>query len=243
MNQIFVPEQINVRNRLLREIPITEYARLKPHLQYIKLELGDVLCEAGQPLQWAWFMTEGIASLVSVTLNGNAIEVGMVGNEGVVGMPILLKEGSLPYRVNIQLSGSALRLPMSILHSEFGCTTPLYKLFTRYTFAVMVQFVQSGVCNHFHSIKNRLCRWLLILHDHALQNTFYITQELLSEMLGVRRAGVTVAAGALQSAGLIKYSRGKITILNREGIESLACECYEAVKTEFNQIFKVPQSP
>ena len=240
MNLISVPEQKYVKNRLLRALPVTEYEHLKPHLQAIKLKLGDVLCEAGQPLLWAWFMTEGIASLVSVTLEGNAIEIGMVGNEGVVGMPILLKGGALPYRVNIQLEGSALRLPISILH-KFGCTTPLYKLFMRYTFAVMVQFVQSGVCNHFHNINKRLCRWLLILHDHALQDTFYITQELLSEMLGVRRAGVTVAAGALQSAGLIKYSRGKITVLNRKGIESLACECYGTIKSEFDQIFDEPQ--
>lgn len=232
-----VPEQKDVRNRLLQALPSADYERLKPRLQNVELALGAVLCEPAQPLKWAWFITKGIASLVSTTVNGNAIEIGMVGNEGVVGMPVLLRGEALPYRVNIQLAGSALRLPVSVLRDEFGHNSALNKLFMRYTFAVMVQLAQSGVCNHFHSIEERLSRWLLILHDHASSDTFHITQELLSEMLGVRRAGVTVVAGSLQRKRLIQYSRGKITILNRPAIEVSACECYEVVKSEFEQIF------
>lgn len=232
-----VPEQKDLQNRLLKALPAADYERLKPHLQPIELELGTVLCESGQPLKWAWFVTYGIVSLVSTTLSGHAIEVGMVGNEGVVGMPVLLKGEALPYRANIQLAGRALRVPIAVLRDEFGHNSTMNKLLMRYTFAVMVQLAQSGVCNHFHSIKERLCRWLLILHDHAASDTIHITQEVLSEMLGVRRAGVTVVVGRLQREGLIQYCRGRITILNRPGIKMAACECYEVVRDEFEQLF------
>ncbi len=231
--------QMDVRNRLLRSLPPNDYERLKPHLQAVKLELGEVLCEAGMPLPYAWFVTKGIASLVSTTTDGNTIEVGMVGNEGVVGLPVLLRGESLPYRVNMQLAGEALRVPMSVLREEFSCNSALHKLFLRYTFAVIVQFTQSGVCNHFHTIEERLCRWLLILHDHAQSETVNLTQELIAEMLGVRRSGVTLVASTLQRAGLISYRRGRITILNREAIEGSACECYRIVKDEFEQLFAI----
>jgi CRP-like cAMP-binding protein len=230
-------EQRNVRNRLLRALPAADYERLRPEMKPVKFELGEVLCEAGDPLPYAWFVTRGIASLVSTTADGSAIEVGMVGNEGVVGLPVLLKGESLPYRVNVQLAGDALRVPISILRKEFSCQSALHQLFLRYTFSLIVQFTQSGVCNHFHTIEERLCRWLLILHDHAQSDTVNITQELLSEMLGVRRSGISLVAGALQRAGFISYCRGRITILNREAMEAGSCECYRVVKDEFEDLF------
>jgi len=230
-------EQINVRNRLLRALPPSDYERLKRHLHPVRLEIGQVLCESWEVLPHAWFVTRGIASLISTTTDGNTIEVGMIGNEGVIGLPVVLRGERLPFQVNIQLEGEALRVPLSVLREEFSQTSALHGLFLRYTFALFVQMSQSGVCNHFHTIEERLCRWLLILHDHAQTDTVQVTQELIADMLGVRRSGVTLVAGTLQRAGLISYRRGKITIVNREAIESTACECYRIVKAEFDQLF------
>jgi CRP-like cAMP-binding protein len=223
-------------NRLLRELPKESYQRLLPQLQTVPLRLGEILCEAGEPLSYGWFITRGVASLLSTTFGGDTVEVGMIGNEGLVGLPILPKSNHLPYRVLIQLEGEAQRVPMDVLQREFNAHGPLHDLLLRYICALMVQFTQSGVCNHFHTIEERFCRWLLILHDYASSDTVNLTQELAASMLGVRRTGVSLVAGRLQFAGLISYRRGRITILNREGIEASACECYDVVRKKYDQL-------
>lgn len=235
---LVVPEkQEDVKNLLLKSLPASVYEKLKKYLIPVKLELGEVLCYPGQPLQKVWFITKGVASLISTTSNGNSIEVGMVGNEGVIGLPVLLKGEGLPYRVDVQMAGEALCLPLDILREEFNRYSALHLLLMRYTSSVLLQFAQSSVCNHFHTIEERLCRWLLILHDHAQNETICITQELIAEMLGVRRAGVTLVAGTLQRAGLIQNKRGRITVINRKKIEGCSCECYWIVRNEFKSLF------
>ncbi|HWQ33915.1 MAG TPA: Crp/Fnr family transcriptional regulator [Blastocatellia bacterium] len=231
-------DQRLIGNRLLAALPEESYQRLLPHLQPVPLRLSEILCEAGEPLPWGWFVTRGVASMLSTTPGGNTVEVGMVGNEGLIGLPILLKGNHLPYRVMVQLAGEALRVPMDVLQREFSRCGSLHDLLLRYTCAQVVQFTQSGVCNRFHTIEERLCRWLLILHDQAEHDTISLTQELTASMLGVRRTGVSLVAGRLQSAGLIRYRRGRITILNREGLEASACECYSVIRNEFDQLFR-----
>jgi CRP-like cAMP-binding protein len=236
---VSAPTPAPVRNRLLRALPAADYARLQPHLQPISLPLSEVLCEAGGTMRHAYFIVRGIASLLSTTTDGATVEIGMVGNEGMVGLPILLRgdDPSLPYRVVIQLEGEALRVRLDVLREEFNRHGALHDLLLRFLHPLILQLTQSGVCNHYHTIEERLCRWLLISHDHAESDTIQLTQEIIAHMLGARRTGVSLVAGTLQTAGLISYRRGKITILNREGLEAAACECYRMVKDGYDQFF------
>jgi len=231
-------DQVPLRNRLLLALPDKEYELLAAHLQLVPLSLSEVLCEAGTSFKYAYFVNRGIVSLLSSTLGGETVEIGMVGSEGMVGLPALLNDGSMPYRTVVQLAGEAFRVKMDVLKDIFSRCGPLHDLLIGYLHPLITQFTQSGLCNHYHTIHERLCRWLLILHDHAETNTVELTQELIAHMLGVHRTGVSLAAGELQASGLIRYSRGKITILDRDSIEVASCECYRVVKDGYDQFFK-----
>lgn len=229
--------KIRGNNRLLRSLPAEDYERLLPHLEPVSLRLGKVLYEPGESLSHAYFITSGVVCLLSSTLSGETIEVGMIGNEGMLGVPVLFGSDDVPYQVRVQVSGTALRVSLNTLKQEFRRGGPLHDLVLRFAHAMDVQFTQSGVCNHFHRIEERLCRWLLILHDYSETDTVQMTQELIASMLGVRRTGVSLVAGRLQSAGLIRYRRGRITILNRAGLEASACECYSIIRAEYDRLF------
>lgn len=230
-------DQHRAGNRLLAALPNDDYQRLRPHLQPVKLKANEILCESGEPLSHAYFITRGVVSLLATTLEGNMVEVGMVGREGLIGLPILLRCGALPWHVMTQLPMEALRVPTSVLRHEFKHNTSINGILLRYACARMTHLTQSGVCNHFHSIEQRLCRWLLILHEHAKSDLLQVTQELLAGTLGVRRAGVSLVAGRLQEAGLIRYRRGRLRILDRAGLEATACECYGIISREYEQMF------
>jgi CRP-like cAMP-binding protein len=220
-------------NDLLRALPREEYARLSPHLELVRLTPGDILYHAGGEVRHAYFPKGGMLSLLSITESGRTIEVAMIGNEGMAGIPIILGSAEAPYQVMVQLSGNALRVRGEALRAEFGRGGGLHDLLLRYTHALLTQVAQSAACNRFHSVEERLCRWLLMCRDHVRTDTIRLTQEFLSHMLGAPRSSVTAVAVSLQNRGLIMYSRGKITVLDRHGLEVASCECYRLVRDEF----------
>jgi len=219
-------------NHLLAALPREEYARLSPHLEMVQLPAGRILYEAGGSIRYAYFLKGGMASLLSVTEDGDSVEVGMIGNEGVVGLPAILRINAAPYRVVMQLSGNALRLRADILKAEFSRGDRLQELLLSYMHTLLTQISQSAACNRYHTMKARLCRWLLISRDRVHTDTLHLTQEFLSQMIGAPRTRVTMVAGDLQRAGLIRYSRGKINILNKQGLEANSCECYRIVREQ-----------
>ena len=219
-------------NRLLAVLPRPEYERLSPYLELVRLTPGRILYDVGDTVHYAYFPKDGMISLLSITEDGRTIEVGMVGNEGMTGIPIILRCNVAPYRVMVQFAGKALRLREDALKAEMSRSKPFQELLLCYTHALLSQIAQSAACNRFHTVEARLCRWLLVSRDRLLTDTLPLTQEFLSHMLGVPRTSVTAVARALQERKLIKYSRGKIVILNRAGIESHSCECYRIVRSE-----------
>ncbi|MDD2770237.1 MAG: Crp/Fnr family transcriptional regulator [Methylococcus sp.] len=229
------------QNHLLESLPAAEYARLSPHLEWVPMPLGHVLYEAGSELRHAYFPATCIVSKLYVMENGASAEIAVVGNEGVVGIALFMGGATMPNRAVVQSAGDAYRLPGSILMREFDRSGEsrngaLHNLLLRYTQALMTQMAQTAVCNRHHSVDQQLCRWLLLSLDRLPGNELTMTQELIANMLGVRREGVTEAAGKLQRAGLIQYCRGHITVLDRPGLEARVCECYQAVKTEFDRL-------
>ncbi len=218
-----------VKNRLLAALPHDEYARLEPHLELVNSSKRKVLYEAGDLIQHAYFLNSGMGSLLALTEDGATVEIAMVGNEGILGLPVILRTHQTPYRIIVQLPGDALRINAQVIFSEFKRGGKLQDLLLGYTNALITQISQSTVCNRFHTIEKRLCRWLLIAHDRVEGDTFHLTQEIISYMLGTPRTRVTMAAGLIQEAGLIRYKRGKITILDRAGLENMTCECYRIV--------------
>lgn len=224
-------------NRILAALPRAEYERLAPHLERVSLPQGKVLCEAGDPVRRAYFVTEGMVSLLSITEDGGTTEVGMVGSEGMVGVPIILRVGTSPYRNQVQITGAAMSIKAEILGAEFNRNPRLQDLLLRYTHAILAQVSQSAVCNRFHTVDARLSRWLLVTRDRVQSDSFKYTQELISYMLGTPRTVVTAAANKLQDAGYIRYRRGHITILNLRGLESSSCECYRVVIEEISHLF------
>jgi CRP-like cAMP-binding protein len=206
---------------------------MRPHLEAIALESAAVLYEPGEPLRHVYFPSNGLVSILAATIDGDSIEVGVVGFDGMVGIPVILG-GTSPYRALVQIPGLAFRMKASKLQDFFNRRNGLHGALLRYTHAFMTQITQSGVCNHFHTVDQRLCRWLLAAQDRSSSDTLLLTQELVSRMLGIRRASVTVAASTLQRAGLIRYSRGEITILNRRGLEAASCECYRLVRDSWS---------
>jgi len=225
-----------VANKLLAAIPKEEYDRLLPHLELISLPLKYVLHEADEPIKYAYFPLSGAVSVLSLMEDGGAIEAATVGNEGMVGVPLLLGTKQIPTQVIAQIPGDALRMKAEVFIREVYWGCPLHTLLLRYTQTLMNQFAQTAACNSLHSVEERCCRWLLMSSDCVNSDNFLLTQEFLSIMLGVRRASVSVVAAILQQAGFIRYHRGKITILNREGLESAACECYQAIKQESDRL-------
>lgn len=221
-------------NRLLAALPREEYARLTPYLEMVKLPAGRVLCEAGGSIRYAYFLKGGMASLLSLTEDGHSVEVGMIGNEGVVGLPAILGINSVPYRIVVQLPANALRIRTEDLRAEFHRCGRLQKLLLRYLHALLTQISQSAACNRYHTMKARLCRWLLVSRDRAHTETLQLTHEFLSQMVGAPRTRITIVARDLQGAGLIRYSRGKITILDRRGLEAKSCECYRIVREQIS---------
>ena len=224
------------QNHLLDALPSADYARLEPHLELIPMRLGDVLYEPGSQLRYVYFPTSSIVSLLYVMEDGASAEIAIVGNEGILGISLFMVGETTPSRAVVQSAGHGYRLKAQLLKDEFGRFGPMMHLLLRYTQALITQMSQTAVCNRHHSIDQQLCRWLLLSLDRLSSNELSMTQELIANMLGVRREGVTEAAGKLQDAALIRYRRGKITVLSRPGLEARCCECYQVVKAEFDRL-------
>jgi CRP-like cAMP-binding protein len=224
------------QNHLLAALLDAEFDRLSPHLESTALRLGDVLCESGGKLDYVYFPTTAIISLHYLLENGGSSEIAGVGNEGLLGVSLFMGGGSTPSRAVVQTSGYAYRLPVRILMEEFNRAGPVMRLLLRYTQALLTHMSQTAVCNRHHTVEQQLCRWLLLTLDRLTSNELTMTQELIANMLGVRREGVTEAAGRLQGYGYISYRRGHITVLDRAGLEGHVCECYAVVKTEFGRL-------
>jgi CRP-like cAMP-binding protein len=224
------------QNHLLAALPRSESDRLLPHMEAVTLPLGDALYESGDRLNHVYFPTTAIVSLLSVMENGASAEIAVVGNEGIVGIALFMGGETMPSRAVVQSVGEAYRLNGQVLKQEFNRAGALQHLLLRYTLAMLTQMAQTAVCNRHHSVDQQLCRWLLLSLDRLPANKLSMTQELIANMLGVRREGVTEAAGKLQSAGLIHYSRGRITVLDRPGLEARVCECYNVVRQEFRRL-------
>ncbi len=200
------------------------------------MPLGHVLYESGSTLQHVYFPTDSIVSLLYVMEDGASAEIAVVGNEGMVGIALFMGGETTPNRAVVQSAGHAYRLPGGLLKEEFSRAGSLQHLLLKYTQALLTQMSQTAVCNRHHSVDQQLCRWLLLSLDRLPTNTLTMTQELIANMLGVRREGVTESAGKLQAAGLIRYSRGRITVIDRPGLEKACCECYAVVKKEFDRL-------
>src|SRR6266446_2909125 len=218
-----------IKNRLLAALPTDEYKRLQPHLESVQLSNRRILCEAGDFIRHAYFLNSGMGSLLALTQAGATVEIAMVGNEGMLGIPAILGAHKTPYEMMVQLPGEGVRIKTDVIRAEFKRAGVLQDLLLNYTHALITQISQSAVCNRFHTVEKRLCRWLLLAHDRVQGDTFHLTQEIISYMLGTPRTGVTMAAGSLQDAGLIRYTRGKITIIDRRGLEETSCECYKII--------------
>jgi CRP-like cAMP-binding protein len=216
-------------NRILEALPREEHARLLPLLSPVSFKKGRVLWEAGEEIRHAYFLTGGMVALLSVTYDQETVEIGMIGSEGMAGVAAVLRCEAAPYRVMAQLPTTALRIGVGALRAEFSRGGRLQDLLLRYTHALLTQVAQSTSCHRFHTAEQRLCRWLLTSADRAGRSTLPLTQEFLAQMIGVPRTSVTSAAVRLQGRGLIGYRRGRITLLDRRGLESASCECYRAV--------------
>ena len=223
-------------NCLLRALPAAEFARIGPHLELVEMPLGEVLYESGSQLRHVYFPTTSIVSLLYVMADGASAEIAVVGHEGMVGVALFMGGETTPSRALVQSAGYAYRLAGQTLKDEFRRASGLQYLLLRYTQALLTQMAQTAVCNRHHTIDQQLCRWLLLSLDRLPSNKLLMTQELIANMLGVRREGVTDAAGKLQSIGVIKYSRGHITVLDRPTLEKICCECYLVVKKEFDRL-------
>jgi CRP-like cAMP-binding protein len=224
------------QNQLLAVLPAQEYDRLLPNLERVPMPLGEVLYEPGIQMRYVYFPTTAIVSLLYVMENGASAEIAVVGHEGIVGVSLFMGGETTPSRAVVQSAGHAYRLKGQLLKDEFYRAGPMQRLLLRYTQALLTQMAQTAVCNRHHSLDQQLCRWLLLSLDRLHSSELVMTQELIANMLGVRREGVTEAAGNLQRAGLIEYQRGRISVLDRAGLEARACECYAVVKKEFDRL-------
>jgi len=224
------------QNYLLAALLDADFERLAPHLELVPMLLGDVLYESGGKLQHVYFPTTSIVSLHYLLENGGSSEIAGVGNEGVLGISLFMGGGTTPSRAVVQTGGYGYRLKSALLMEEFNRAGPVMRLLLRYTQALLTQMSQTAVCNRHHSVEQQLCRWLLLTLDRLPSNELTMTQELIANMLGVRREGVTEAAGKLQGYGFIRYRRGHITVLDRAGLERHVCECYGVVRKEFARL-------
>jgi CRP-like cAMP-binding protein len=227
-------------NLLIEALPAKVQARVLPHLELVELSLGEVLYESGGTLGYVYFPIDAIVSLLYVMEDGASAEISVVGTEGMIGVTLFMGGESTPSRAVVQSAGKAWRLSGRRLKDEFDHHGTLMQLLLRYTQALLTQMAQTAVCNRHHSIDQQLCRWLLLSLDRLPDNRLNMTQELIANMLGVRREGVTEAAGKLQKLGIIKYSRGHITVLDRPSLESRCCECYAVVRGETDRLLGLP---
>ncbi|MGI2902916.1 Crp/Fnr family transcriptional regulator [Tolypothrix sp. VBCCA 56010] len=224
------------KNKLLAALPDEDYQRLVPDLELVELPIKQVLYNPEEPIKHVYFLNQGISSIVYTTEGGSTVEVGMVGNDGMVGIPVFLGGNMTTTTAFMQVPGTAMRMKAVRLKAEFDLGGSLQKLLLRYTQALFTQISHTAVSNRLNTVEERLARWLLMAADLTQSDEFPLTQEFIAEMLGVRRSGVTVAAGILSQAGMIRYNRGRITILNREALEATAGESYIAIKTEFSRL-------
>lgn len=226
-----------VVNRLIAELPRKERKRILDHCEITDLAFGDILSERGKPFTHVYFPQTCFISLVA-TLSGHPpLEMGLIGNEGMLGATVILGVNTAPLRAVVQGAGTALRISTTIFARDLSENPALQRTLNRYLYVMMAQLSQTSACNHFHEIEPRLARWLLMTHDRAHADHFHLTHEFLADMLGVRRSGITVAAGALQNKNLIGYTRGEISILDRIGLEAASCECYQAVNNDYSRLF------
>jgi CRP-like cAMP-binding protein len=223
-------------NHLLAVLPQAEYTRWLPQLEWVDMPLGRVLYESGAPLSHVYFPTTAIVSLLYVMENGASAEIAVVGHEGIVGIALFMGGNTTPNRAVVQSAGQGFRLKAQVIKEEFNHSLVVMHLLLRYTQALITQMAQTAVCNRHHTLDQQLCRWLLLSLDRLEGNDLAMTQELIANMLGVRREGVTEAALRLQKAGLISYARGHIKVLDRPGLEQRTCECYVVVKTEYDRL-------
>ena len=223
-------------NRLLASLPYAEFERIRPHLIPNSLGYKCPLYEANEPIEFVQFIETGVASLVNTMMNGDAAEVGTVGNEGFVGIPVLFGDKQAPTSVYMQVAGASLKMKADLFRAEMNRNAHMQSVMLHYAHAFFNQVAQTAACNSFHLLEQRCCRWLLMTQDRMQSNDFPLTQEFLAMMLGVRRAGVTDAANALKRDGLINYARGSVTVLDRAGMEKRACECYGVIKREFDRL-------
>jgi CRP-like cAMP-binding protein len=228
-------------NQLLAALPESEWLRWSSQLEAVNMPLGQVLYEPGATLSHVYFPTNAIVSLLYVMEDGASAEIAVVGNEGVVGISLFMGGESTPSRAVVQSAGEGFRLRSQLLKEEFNRSGPVLHLLLRYTQALITQMSQTAVCNRHHTLDQQLCRWLLLSLDRLQDNELVMTQELIANMLGVRREGVTEGALKLQQAGLIRYSRGHITVIDRPGLEKRTCECYAVVKKEYDRL--LPHTP
>jgi CRP-like cAMP-binding protein len=223
-------------NRILNALPPDEYERLSPHLEHVSLPLRQILYQPDQPVTHVFFPDSGTVSIVSVFEDGGSVEVGMVGNEGMFGVNVFLGSVTTPLEAVVQLPGEGFRMKADVMRREFSKCGPLQDLLLRYTQAFIMQVAQNAACNRAHHIEGQIAKWLLMCQDRSHSPELELTQEFIASMLGVRRPGVTEAAGLLRSKGLINYVRGSVTIADRRGLEGLTCECYQLIKKEFDRL-------
>jgi CRP-like cAMP-binding protein len=229
-------DHMAAQNHLLAALPDEDYQRLLPHLESVDFELGKIVYQNAQHLEYLYFPTTSMISLVYTMADGMTAEIGLTGNEGVVGIAVFLGGDTTPNQAVVQIAGSAIRLRSNIVHEEFKRGEAFQQVLLRYTQALITQISQTAICNRLHPVEQRFCRWLLLSHDRVKIDRLEMTQELIATMLGGRRESVTVAAGRLQDEGLISYARGHITILDRKGLETSVCECYQVVRTEYERL-------
>ena len=234
-----VSKQLARRNRILAALPDVEFARLLPHLESVHLEKGEIVYLTGDEMQYAYFLESGLLSFLSTTETGSTVEVAMVGNEGLAGLPVILRNPITPYEVVVQFASEAFKLRAELLQEEFNRGETLQEWVLRYINVMMVQAAQSSICNRFHSFEQTLSRWLLTVQDRVNSDSLNLTHETIAHALGVPRTAVTMAAGTLQRAGIIRYSRGKISILDHSKLEANSCECYRIISNELRQFNSV----
>jgi CRP-like cAMP-binding protein len=241
LQEAWAPPTASIRrgrrqNHLLAALPADVYNRIAPNLEPLPMELGDILYESGTRVRYVYFPTTSVVSLLNVMENGSSAEIAIVGNEGILGISLFMGGETTPSRALVQCAGEGFRLKAQLLKDEFSRAGPLLRLLLRYTQALITQMAQTAVCNRHHSLDQQFCRWLLLSLDRLASRQVPMTQQLIADMLGVRRGGVTEAAGRLQASGLIRYHRGMITVLDRPGIEARSCECYRVVKAEYDRL-------
>ncbi|MBD0388857.1 MAG: Crp/Fnr family transcriptional regulator [Nostoc sp. C3-bin3] len=220
-------------NKLLASLPANDYERLVPHLKLVALSNRQILYETGEPITQVYFPNKAVVSIITTMEDGSTVEAGLVSNEGMVGIPVILGDNTTTTTALVQIPGSGMQMDADVLRSEFNRGTALQSALLRYVQGLYTQIAQGSACNRLHKLERRLARWLLTVSDRLQSEEFPLTQEFISQMLGVRRAGVTEAANILSQAGIITYYRGQINILNREALEKTSCECYQIIEDEY----------